>query len=159
MSYAKFCCIVEQNFAPGECMNIQKELEYIGTASNACRTYLFQFHADGTYSNTHEWCNKGIASSKDQYQNVSANDYPWALDNMKKRIIFHIEDVSNIISASQIKHKPPDSNEIRISSDWLTEKKVTIGITAGASTPDQKIEEVIKKIFQIRGDEVGFQNY
>lgn len=67
---------------------------------------------------------------------------------------FHIEDVSNIINTSQIRHKPPDSNEIRISSDWLPEKKITIGITAGASTPDLKIEEVIKKIFQIRGDNI-----
>ncbi len=63
---------------------------------------------------------------------------------------FHIEDVSDIISADQIRHKIPDSKEIQIQTGWLPPGKATIGMTAGASTPDSKMEEVVEKILLLR---------
>jgi 4-hydroxy-3-methylbut-2-enyl diphosphate reductase len=63
---------------------------------------------------------------------------------------YHIEDVSSLIDLHHIQHKIPDSTEIVTSSDWLPEGALTIGVTAGASTPDSKIEEVIKRILELR---------
>lgn len=63
---------------------------------------------------------------------------------------YHIEDVSQIISRSRIRHKVPDSNEVVTGENWLPAGPVTIGLTAGASTPDTKIAEVMEYLFNIQ---------
>jgi 4-hydroxy-3-methylbut-2-enyl diphosphate reductase len=65
---------------------------------------------------------------------------------------YHIEDADCIISDSTIRHKPAGQEQILQSSDWLPAKPLTIAITAGASTPNTKIGEVIEKIFSVRGE-------
>ena len=66
---------------------------------------------------------------------------------------YYIEDVSAIIDREKIQHQLPDSHDIQTTSAWLPEGKLTIGITAGASTPDSKIEEVIKRILMLRNED------
>ena len=59
---------------------------------------------------------------------------------------FHVQDADEITSRQQIRHKPAGKSEIMISRDWLPKGKTRIGVTAGASTPNRVIEEVILKI-------------
>ena len=35
--------------------------------------------------------------------------------------------------------------------DWLPAGKITVGITAGASCPNNLIEDAIKRLFELRG--------
>jgi 4-hydroxy-3-methylbut-2-enyl diphosphate reductase len=63
---------------------------------------------------------------------------------------FHIEDVSALLDRDRIRHKIPDSQEMVTTTGWLPQGELTVGVTAGASTPDSKIEEVIKKILELR---------
>jgi 4-hydroxy-3-methylbut-2-enyl diphosphate reductase len=63
---------------------------------------------------------------------------------------YHIDDVHRIISAEIIEHKPL-GKAIEQSPNWLPDGKVTIGITSGASTPDRVVEEVIYRIFDLKG--------
>ncbi len=63
---------------------------------------------------------------------------------------FHIEDASTLLDREHIRHKTPDSQEIETTTGWLPQGKLTIGITAGASTPDSKIEEVIIRVLELR---------
>ncbi len=61
---------------------------------------------------------------------------------------YHIQDAKDILSAQQISHRHPVSHEILVSGDWLPlQRPQTIGVTAGASTPNRVIAEVIEKIF------------
>ena len=67
---------------------------------------------------------------------------------------FHVRDADEIISRYEIRHKPAHTSEIVESRNWLPEGKVRIGVTAGASTPNRVIEEVILKIVSCSGFEL-----
>lgn len=63
---------------------------------------------------------------------------------------FHVDDSSCIEDASSIRHKPPgEESEIR-TTGWLPEGPVEIGLTAGASTPNNKTGETIERILACR---------
>ena len=69
---------------------------------------------------------------------------------------FHVEDADCIdVARGTIRHKielDPHSPEVT-DSDWLPEGPFQLGLTAGASTPNNKIGEALLKILEIRGIE------
>ena len=64
---------------------------------------------------------------------------------------FHIEDASCILGPERIRHKPVGSREEVVAPDWLPDGPVRIGVTAGASTPSNKIGEVVEQVVRCRG--------
>jgi 4-hydroxy-3-methylbut-2-en-1-yl diphosphate reductase len=64
---------------------------------------------------------------------------------------FHIEKAASILSAEVIRHKPTGRKEEVETSGWFPEAARTIGITAGASTPNNQIGETIERILSFRG--------
>lgn len=70
---------------------------------------------------------------------------------------FHIEDADCIdVETGVIRHKPDlaaDAAEVR-KRDWLPRGPFELGITAGASTPNNKIGETLLRILEIRGIDV-----
>ncbi|HEV2018085.1 MAG TPA: 4-hydroxy-3-methylbut-2-enyl diphosphate reductase [Gemmatimonadaceae bacterium] len=66
---------------------------------------------------------------------------------------FHVEDADDIDPASgRIRHRPLGSKEEAESPGWLPETTpVRVGVTAGASTPNNKIGEAVGRIFATRG--------
>jgi 4-hydroxy-3-methylbut-2-enyl diphosphate reductase len=66
---------------------------------------------------------------------------------------FHVEDADDIDPTSgRICHRPLGSKEETESLDWLPETTpVRVGVTAGASTPNNKIGEAVGRIFATRG--------
>ena len=62
---------------------------------------------------------------------------------------YHVKSAGGIVSKRLIRHKKAFSPEVIETGDWLPEGPVTIGVTAGASTPNRVIEEVIQKIIEI----------
>ena len=69
---------------------------------------------------------------------------------------YHIEDAVCIdLDKGTIRHKPDlgsDTSEV-VETDWLPRGPLEIGITAGASTPNNKIGEALARIMHIRGIE------
>jgi 4-hydroxy-3-methylbut-2-enyl diphosphate reductase len=63
---------------------------------------------------------------------------------------FHVENASSILSADEIRHKLPGTSEERHTRGWLGEGKRTIGLTAGASTPNNQIGEAVERIVGFR---------
>ena len=66
---------------------------------------------------------------------------------------FHVEDADDIDPGSgRIRHRPLGSKEEAESPGWLPETTpVRVGVTAGASTPNNKIGEAVSRIFATRG--------
>ena len=71
---------------------------------------------------------------------------------------YHIEDADCILSATEIKHKPAGQEQIIVTHNWLPDSEITVAITAGASTPNTKIGEVIEKIYSVRGEITLLEN-
>lgn len=64
---------------------------------------------------------------------------------------FHIESADRMIDARRIRHKPVGSSDEVLSEGWLPEPPVVVGVTAGASTPHNKIGEVIEQLLACCG--------
>lgn len=71
---------------------------------------------------------------------------------------YHIEDAACIdVETGAVRHKPElaaDAPE-RVDFDWLPKEPFTLGITAGASTPNNKIGEALLRVLRIRGVDIG----
>ena len=66
---------------------------------------------------------------------------------------YHVKDATCILSRDEIDHKPVGAKEPVLTRGWLPGGKVSVGITAGASTPNRVIEEVIQRIIEVRKGE------
>jgi 4-hydroxy-3-methylbut-2-en-1-yl diphosphate reductase len=67
---------------------------------------------------------------------------------------YHIEDASDIISSREIRHKRWNKKDAEIAQDWLPSLPMRIGFTAGASTPNRAVGEVIGRVVQLCGMEL-----
>ncbi len=64
---------------------------------------------------------------------------------------FHIEDAACVEPASgAIRHQPIGTKQEERTEDWLGKGRI-IGVTAGASTPNNKIGETIARVCQLAG--------
>ena len=66
---------------------------------------------------------------------------------------YHVEDASAIDPVTgTVKHRPPGMKEDVVEAGWLSrEGPMSVGVTAGASTPNNKIGDAVARIFATRG--------
>jgi 4-hydroxy-3-methylbut-2-enyl diphosphate reductase len=64
---------------------------------------------------------------------------------------FHIEDADGVDPvAGTIRHQPIGTRGEETTPDWLADGRI-VGITAGASTPNNKVGETIARISELAG--------
>lgn len=63
---------------------------------------------------------------------------------------YHIDCAECVVSPHLIKHKPYGSKDEIETKDWLPDGPISIGITAGASTPNQIMGKAVEKILSFR---------
>ncbi|KAA3656284.1 MAG: 4-hydroxy-3-methylbut-2-enyl diphosphate reductase [Calditrichaeota bacterium] len=68
----------------------------------------------------------------------------------QKTSAYHIDDASCLFSVEELQHKPVTSREVVTKKNWLPDGEVVIGITAGASTPNVKIGEIVARLAQLQ---------
>jgi 4-hydroxy-3-methylbut-2-en-1-yl diphosphate reductase len=62
---------------------------------------------------------------------------------------FHIDGPECLGPGARIRHKTMDGEALKETYDFLPRGQVTIGVTSGASTPDQVVAQVLEKVFSI----------
>jgi 4-hydroxy-3-methylbut-2-enyl diphosphate reductase len=88
--------------------------------------------------------------------NSSNTTHLAALCRSQGVLTYHIEDAAGIDTATgTIRHQPPGQKQEVEQPSWLGEARV-VGITAGASTPNNKIGETIARICSVAGVDLGF---
>lgn len=73
---------------------------------------------------------------------------------------FHLDDASELLSADKIQHLPYGAAKPVIATDWLPKetaenRPLRVGFTAGASTPNRVILDVMKRFVELRGGELA----
>ena len=66
---------------------------------------------------------------------------------------YHVEDASRIDGVRAIRHQPLHAKTETTAGAWLIDGPRTIGVTAGASTPNAELERVIRRVAAARGAE------
>ncbi|QDQ41462.1 4-hydroxy-3-methylbut-2-enyl diphosphate reductase [Methylacidiphilum kamchatkense Kam1] len=64
---------------------------------------------------------------------------------------YFIKNAEKLISSRQIRHWNLHEGREVITEGWLGEGEINVGITAGASCPNNLIEETIQRLFELRG--------
>ncbi len=65
---------------------------------------------------------------------------------------FHIQVADCIVDAGRIRHRPVGQKAEVESTAWLpTAGPLTIGVTAGASTPNNEVGKAVKRLLACRG--------
>jgi 4-hydroxy-3-methylbut-2-en-1-yl diphosphate reductase len=64
---------------------------------------------------------------------------------------YHVENESGLISSDAIRYRKPKSGSVEVADGWLPDGPLAIGVTAGASTPDNIVGRVIERLLEIRG--------
>jgi len=62
---------------------------------------------------------------------------------------FHIADPDGLISAGEIRHKPVGCAEEVVTAGWLPAGALTVGLTSGASTPDNLVDAALRRLERI----------
>jgi 4-hydroxy-3-methylbut-2-enyl diphosphate reductase len=63
------------------------------------------------------------------------------------RPTFHIADPDCLISASEIRHRPVGSKTEAVANGWFPSAgEVVVGVTSGASTPDNLVADAIQRL-------------
>ena len=69
---------------------------------------------------------------------------------------YHVEDAACIDPvAGTIRHKPVGGQQEAVARDWMPSGKCIVGVTAGASTPNNKVGEAVERVFATRGLSLG----
>jgi diguanylate cyclase (GGDEF)-like protein len=79
--------------------SINKLIDYLGKSLNSDRVYIFEIDKDGTYSNTYEWCARGIEPNIDNLQHIPVDIIEgWMLNFQSKKgvIVRNRESVKNV---------------------------------------------------------------
>ena len=83
----------------------------------------------------------------------SSNTTHLAEIGSEKLPTWFIRNAECLSSADEIRHYDLHLKKEIVSADWLpTSKKMTIGITAGASCPNSLIEDTIHRLLELRGE-------
>jgi len=64
---------------------------------------------------------------------------------------FFIKNAAKMVSDKMIVHYDQHLHSEIETEDWLPPGKITVGITAGASCPNNLIEDAIRRLFDLRG--------
>jgi 4-hydroxy-3-methylbut-2-enyl diphosphate reductase len=64
---------------------------------------------------------------------------------------YFVLNASRLLSEKQIRHYDLHERREVVAENWLPKGPVVVGITAGASCPNNLIEETLVRLFQLRG--------
>lgn len=59
---------------------------------------------------------------------------------------YHVADPSELLSATEIRHRDVGTKAETTTTDWMPAGPLVVGLTSGASTPDNLVEQVVRRL-------------
>ena len=85
----------------------------------------------------------------------SSNTTHLAEISLHKCPSYHIDDAACMLSRSEIRHLPLGAKQEVVQENWMPNKTpLTVGVTAGASTPNNKIGDTVVRLFELFGENI-----
>jgi 4-hydroxy-3-methylbut-2-enyl diphosphate reductase len=79
----------------------------------------------------------------------SSNTYNLARICAERVPTYHIADPAGLVSADEIRHKPVGSLRETTTAGWLPPGRLSVGLTSGASTPDNLMGAAIRRLDEL----------
>jgi 4-hydroxy-3-methylbut-2-enyl diphosphate reductase len=79
----------------------------------------------------------------------SSNTYNLARICAAQVPTYHLADPDGLLSAAEIRHKPVTASSEIVTAGWLPQGPVTIGLTSGASTPDNLVGDAVRRLAEL----------
>jgi 4-hydroxy-3-methylbut-2-enyl diphosphate reductase len=79
----------------------------------------------------------------------SSNTYNIARICAERVPTYHLADPAGLISADEVRHKPVGSLQETTTTGWLPPGRLTVGLTSGASTPDNLMGAAIRRLDEL----------
>lgn len=139
---------ITQGKNPNE--SIQKLLEWLGKVCVSERSYIFEIYEDDTFSNTYEWCDKGVSSQMEMLQKESLGQIMWWLEMFQQNkpvIIEDIEDIKTQYPAAYATLKLQDITSL-ISVALSTDGKI-FGFLGIDNSDFKKANQIVPLLFMI----------
>jgi len=76
----------------------------------------------------------------------SSNTYNLARICAEKLPTYHIAEPAALVSATELRHQPVGSKKEITATGWLPAGQIVVGLTSGASTPDNLVDQVIRRL-------------
>ena len=93
---------------------IDEAIRRIGEFTGVDRSYVFGLSSDGRHmSNTHEWCANGVKSFLARLQGLPVDDFSYSMSWLKKGLVFHVPDVSELPPEARCERREFESERIR----------------------------------------------
>jgi 4-hydroxy-3-methylbut-2-enyl diphosphate reductase len=80
----------------------------------------------------------------------SSNTANLARIGAASRPTYHIADADCLVSATEIRHRESSKAEV-VSRDWLPAGPISVGLTSGASTPDNLVGAAVARLAELTG--------
>lgn len=94
--------------------HIEDALAAVGEFCHADRSYVFQFTSNvDEMSNTHEWVRNGITAHKDQLQQIPDQALPYFYQQIKRDLVFAVNDVSQLPPEAAAEKQEFDAEDIQ----------------------------------------------
>lgn len=81
----------------------------------------------------------------------SSNTQALARICSEKLPTYHIKGPEGIVTADEIRHRPVGHGSEAATASWLPAGPLSLGLTAGASTPNNVVGEVVERLLALRG--------
>ncbi|NET89722.1 MAG: PAS domain S-box protein [Kamptonema sp. SIO1D9] len=104
---------VSRELATNDAVDFGQILGILGKGVGSDRAFIDRFRNEGRFVDAiYEWCNEGVASEIESYQNLPTSTFPWWIEQLKANQAIVINDLRNLPAKATAEQRLLAANNI-----------------------------------------------